>query len=74
MNKILQILAGHRQVKHPIPKSYSQHNEQLETMVFNYQAYKDDNDLIAFLRGVALVTTWDGTQLYDDDNEDGARE
>lgn len=52
MNQIVQILAGHRRVKHPIPKSYNQQSTQSHSLE-------------------ASVTTWNGTQL-DDDDEDGA--
>lgn len=52
MNQLVQILAGHRRVKHPIPRSYYRHHNQIKTMVSNYRVYKEDEDLITYLRGI----------------------
>ena len=44
---ITQILVGHRNVKHPIKKSYQINQQRIERMVpvDNYQAHKDRGEI-----------------------------
>lgn len=70
MNQIVQILAGHRRVKHPIPKSYAQNHAQIKNMVSHYEAYKADDDLITYLRGIGYHLKRHAAVDDDDEEEE----
>lgn len=51
-NQITQILAGHRRVKHAIPRSYVINHNQVKSIVSRYREYKDRDDILLYLRSI----------------------
>lgn len=49
---ILQLRAGHRNIKHPIKKRNIINSEQIERIVAQYERYKANNDIKTYLRTI----------------------
>lgn len=50
---ILQLQGGHGNLRDPINSRYVRNQRRVETIVQNYQQYKDDDNILVYLRAIA---------------------
>lgn len=49
---MIQLSAGHTRVRHPIKASIRRNQEMIERIVENYQTYKDDDNVLTYLKAI----------------------
>lgn len=66
---ITQLSAGHTRTKYPIKGKYKRNQEMIETIVGNYNTYKDDNNTFQYLRAIAYKIKLHATEENEEEDE-----
>ena len=53
---MVQLNAGHSRIRYPIKKKYKQNQKQIETIVDQYETYKEQNMLLQYLTAISYKT------------------
>lgn len=51
---MIQLQAGHRRIRYPVKGQYKRNQDQIETIVGNYNTYKDEGNILTYLLAISF--------------------